>query len=200
MLKLAVYHPSASGFSSTTEVGSKTLLPVLSDGLHEFQKALGSTHIFPIDMYKAAKIFLFVCFSNNSPTIFFQVGYDMAWPKRTESFPVGELLLYNTLVRYRFCTLAGFPPMLSKVPSFHLIKAQKRLEVFFSWALDGASLKGLHNPLLQFTDSTCWCMQPQQFFFIISFHLCSICPFLCVATTHRGCPILLMWALQEEEQ
>lgn len=102
-------------------------------------------------------------FPNNSPTIFFQVGYDMGWPKRTESFPVGEHLLYNTLVRYRFCTLAGFAPVLSKVPSFHLIKTQKRLEVFFSWVLDGASLKGLHNPLLQFTDSTCWCMHHSSF-------------------------------------
>lgn len=75
MLKLAAYHPSASGFSSTTEVGSKTFLPVLSDGLYEFQKALGSTHIFPIDMYMAEKIYFF---SQTTLQLFFS-KWDMTW-------------------------------------------------------------------------------------------------------------------------
>lgn len=76
--------------------------------------------------------------------------------------------------------------MVSKVPNFHLIKAWKRIQAFFSQVLDGASLTGLHNPLLPVYGMHLLVHEPQQFFFMISFHLCSIFCFpLCHNNTQR---------------
>lgn len=145
------------------------------------------------------------CFKTTFSLLFFpsQISHGMIKKKRI--FPHGW-----APILWLSCACTGFAHCLAyllwgvdwgndsqlieeMILSFHLIKAQKRLEtvpLLFPNYLDGASLKWLHNPLLPIHASPLLVHVPQQLFFIISFHLCLTFPFLCVTTMHRACPPL----------
>mgnify|MGYP001855609114 CR=1 FL=1 len=99
--------------------------------------------------------------------------------------------------RAGFCPLVGFLPKDVRVPSFHLIKAWRRLETWIP-EYDTVHLwrkfEGLHIPLLTTYKLCRLTHASQQFFLITPFHFCSIFFFLCVITTRSSCSMLPMWA------
>lgn len=190
----------------------------VQSAFHQFFKTailnfrkLWEIHIFfPCGTYKATKIlktlllfFFFLSFFFLKDLCNICSNRAKMWdgPKEQNLSP-GLNTFCGTHVQARvqragFCPLVGFLPKDVRVPSFHLIKAWRRLETWIP-EYDKVHLwrkfEGLHIPLLTTYKLCRLTHASQQFFLITPFHFCSIFFFLCVITTRSSCSMLPMWA------